>query len=200
MSPLGEGQKVCVWQSKHPGTMAFVGQIGTVRNETDTPGMYLVQFARVAVVFDREELKPIYPPLRVYLAGTGHDPEIADQRIPGFITATGHALVSTWHAPGVWMPGTTTLSDAASDAIAERNLADLAQAEVLLVKIPPVAHHLRGAHVECGVALARNLKVLVWGQPGDLNTMVPRSRCTFAPNWAEINGYLMYWAKNEDRL
>jgi hypothetical protein len=199
MMRFTSGQKVRVYNPKGFVKPAFEGQTGVVEGPGSLPNTYDVRFQDGTLTFDADELRPVVPPLRVYLAGTGYDPEIENQQIPSFIKAVGHELVSTWHEPGHWVPGTMERSDAEWDAIAEKNFADLARAEAVLVKIPPVSHHLRGAHVECGVALAKGLKVVVWGQPGDLDTMVPRSRCVFAPNWAEVNVYLNYWAKSEAR-
>jgi hypothetical protein len=199
MTRFTPGQKVRVYNPVGFAKPSFAGKVGVVVGQDASSGTYDVRFHDGVMSFDEDELRPVVPPLRVYLAGTGHDPEIENQQIPSFIKAVGHELVSTWHEPGHWVPGTMERSDAEWDAIAEKNFEDLARAEAVLVKIPPVSHHLRGAHVECGVALAKGLKVVVWGQPGDLDTMVPRSRCVFAPNWAEVNVYLNYWAKSEAR-
>lgn len=120
--------------------------------------------------------------LRIYLAGTGHDPRFATTMIADNLRAHDFDVVSHWHDPGVWKPGQDR-SIAEGVVIATSNYADLDKADVVLVVVPAQEHHLRGAHTECGYALAKKKRIVVWGGPRSLNTMVQADKCTFAPDW-----------------
>lgn len=123
--------------------------------------------------------------LRIYIAGTGHDPRFATTMIADNLRAHDFDVVSRWHNPGVWKPGNeVSIKDEIETAA--RNYADIDKADVVLVVVPAQEHHLRGAHTECGYALAKGKKIAVWGAPRSLNTMVPFDKALYEPDWRGV--------------
>lgn len=123
--------------------------------------------------------------MRIYIAGTGHDPRFATTMMADNLRAHGYEVVSRWHVPGVWKPGNDrTIAD--SVAIATRNYADLDKADVLLVVVPEKAHHLRGVHAECGYAIAKGKRIVVWSTTETLNTMVNPAKCAYMIDWQGV--------------
>lgn len=115
--------------------------------------------------------------LRVYLAGTRHDPRIADQLVRRFLEWAGFEVTSRWHDQP---PGDVDGTIAARWDVASTNLADLDRADVVAA-VAYGDHHLRGLHTEVGYAMGREKRVVVLGEPGCLNTMTETAFITYAP-------------------
>lgn len=122
--------------------------------------------------------------MRLYLAGTMHDPRFLNGTLPRQLRVAGHTIVSRWHEPGVWR-SEDRQTDALRQRIARDNLANLAESDMLLA-VPLAGHHLRGMHLEMGYALGRGIPVHVLGGHRDVNTMGDHPTVTFhqeLPSW-----------------
>lgn len=108
--------------------------------------------------------------MKLYIAGTFHDPRIESQQTSETLTKLGHTIVSRWHLPGNWQSESKQRSYEDREGIARVNFQDLDSAHVV-VAIPFKDHHLRGLHVEVGYAIAKGKPVYVLGSHTDLNTM-----------------------------
>jgi nucleoside 2-deoxyribosyltransferase len=127
--------------------------------------------------------------LRIYLAGTGHDPRFHTTDFVDKFREAGFDVVSHWHDPGVWKPeGLLSVSD--EFQVAERNFRDLEKADVVVVVVPEDYHHLRGAHVECGYAIAKGMKIVVWGHAHEVNTMTRVDNCKYIKVWSALIAHL----------
>lgn len=108
--------------------------------------------------------------MKLYLAGTIHDPRISQHVLANEILAGGHGIVSQWHLPGKWQAESRQESYGARLDIATINLADLDRSDAV-VAVPLADHHLRGMHVEVGYAIAKGKPTYVLGDHKSLNTM-----------------------------
>jgi len=103
-------------------------------------------------------------PLKVYLAGTRHDPNL--QAVKALLLEAGCELTSRWHE---LPPGDVDGTPEARQRTAAMNYDDLQKADLVVVSVYK-EHHLRGAHVEVGFAIGRGIPVLTLG-PEPMNTM-----------------------------
>lgn len=110
--------------------------------------------------------------MRVYIAGTFHDPRIADGIIVRELQSLGHEIVSRWHHASV----RRTIAE--RSVIAMANYSDIDRCETMLV-VPLDGHHLRGAHVEVGYALGTKKRVVILGAHDAMNTMAAHEKVEY---------------------
>ena len=109
---------------------------------------------------------------KVYIAGT-----IEDRQIPLIIEQLrkrGYEIVSHWHDPGAWMGESRRQVFEDRRALANKNRADLDQADAVVVSTnesSAVQIPLRGAHYEIGYAQGKGIPVFIFGDHRVLNTM-----------------------------
>ena len=108
--------------------------------------------------------------MRVYIAGTFHDPRISDGSVVREVQALGHEVVSTWHHEAVWKSESHQRSRLDRQTIAEANYRDIDRCETMLV-VPMDGHHLCGAHTETGYAIGTKKRVVILGDHASMNTM-----------------------------
>lgn len=109
---------------------------------------------------------------KVYIAGTIEDRQIPD--IIAELKRMGYEIVSHWHDPGAWMGESRRQELADRRALANKNRADLDQADVVVVSTnesSAVQIPLRGAHYEIGYAQGRGIPVFILGSHRVFNTM-----------------------------
>lgn len=123
--------------------------------------------------------------MKVYVAGTMHDPRIADGSIVAELQQRGHAVVSRWHDPDAWRSESAQPTHEERLRIASMNFADLDRADLVLA-VPHAGHHLRGAHTEIGYAIGRGKPVVILGARTDFNTMTAHPSVTVAGTLGEI--------------
>lgn len=116
--------------------------------------------------------------MKLYIAGTFHDPFVESGEAVRVLTERGHTVVSQWHSADVWQPESRQPTAEIRASIAAQNYADIDRADAVVV-IPLVGHHLRGAHTEVGYAIGRGKPVYVFGDERSMNTMATHSlvRC-----------------------
>lgn len=113
--------------------------------------------------------------MKLYIAGTIHDPRIKSGEIQQRLEELEHTIVSRWHRADVWQPESRQQTFHSRASIAEMNYRDLDSSDAV-VAVPHHDHHLRGLHTEVGYAIGKGKKVYLLGDPNSMNTM------TVAPN------------------
>lgn len=131
-------------------------------------------------VVGEQHICPCCQPMRVYIAGTRHDPRIADGSLVAELLedylGVGVEVVSRWHDNP---PGDQNGTLEERLRVCTQNFHDLDTADVVLA-VPCETHHLRGAHVEVGYATGRGIPVVILGESGDFNTMTETSTVRYA--------------------
>lgn len=122
--------------------------------------------------------------MRIYVAGTRHDPRIEDGSLVATLRARGHTIVSRWHDEGCWRPETQQSEDDRRD-IAMMNFGDIDRCDAVLA-VPYPGHHLCGAHVEIGYGLGTGREVYILGGPRAFNTMTAHVRVRYLGNLDEL--------------
>ncbi len=123
--------------------------------------------------------------MKVYIAGTMHDPRISLGLVQQRLEMLGHEVVSRWHIAGNWKPNADQNTPEARATIAMDNFGDIDRSNVVLV-VPCEGHHMRGAHVEVGYAIGTWKTVYVLGAFDSVNTMCTHPRVEYIGDLEEI--------------
>lgn len=123
--------------------------------------------------------------MKIYIAGTMHDPRISLGLVQQRLAALGHDVVSRWHIAGNWKPNGDQKTQKDREAIAGANFGDIDRCNVVLV-VPCEGHHMRGAHVEIGYAIGTWKTVYVLGDFDSVNTMCAHPRVEYIHALEEI--------------
>lgn len=123
--------------------------------------------------------------VRVYIAGTFHDPRIEGGAIVREVQSLGHEVVSRWHNADVWQPESRQRTLAERCAIAMANYRDIDGCETMLV-VPMDVHHLYDAHVEVGYALGTKKRVVILGAHDAMSSMTAHERVEYIATIAEL--------------
>lgn len=123
--------------------------------------------------------------MKIYVAGTRHDPRIADGSLVAELQRLGHTITSHWHDPGVREAEEARATYEDRLRIATANYRDLDAAELVLA-VPYAGHHLRGAHAEIGYAIGVGKRVFVLGAPADFNTMTTHANVRYLAVLSEL--------------